>query len=61
MLVALVHQLLVWYLQATHIFDGLERWPTHIMFLSGGRLKVWSKAEDIPELANDQLLQLAEK
>ncbi|KAK9909943.1 hypothetical protein WJX75_009834 [Coccomyxa subellipsoidea] len=46
---------------ATHIFDGLERWPTHIMFLSGGRLKVWSKAEDIPELANDQLLQLAEK
>ncbi len=48
-------------LQATHIFDGLERWPTHIMFLSGGRLKVWSKAEDIPELANDQLLQLAEK
>ena len=48
-------------LQATHIFDGLERWPTHIMFLSGGRLKIWSKAEDIPELANDQLLQLAEK
>lgn len=47
--------------QATHIFDGLERWPTHIMFLSGGSLKVWKKAEDIPELANDQLLQLAEK
>ncbi|BDA42554.1 ABC transporter I family member 20 [Coccomyxa sp. Obi] len=46
---------------ATHIFDGLERWPTHIMFLSGGSLKVWKKAEDIPELANDQLLQLAEK
>ena len=31
------------------------------MFLSGGSLKVWKKAEDIPELANDQLLQLAEK
>jgi len=47
--------------QATHIFDGLERWPTHIMFLSGGTLKVWKRAEEIPELANDQLLQLAEK
>lgn len=47
--------------QATHIFDGLERWPTHIMFLSGGTLKVWKRAEEIPELASDQLLQLAEK
>lgn len=27
-----------WPLQATHIFDGLERWPTHFAYLEGGRM-----------------------
>ncbi len=48
------------HLQATHIFDGLEEWPTHIMFLSGGKLKLFKKAEDIPELAGKGLLHLVE-
>lgn len=46
--------------QATHIFDGLEQWPTHIMFLTRGSLKVFKEAADIPELAEDKLLQLVE-
>jgi hypothetical protein len=31
------------------------------MFLSGGHLKVFKKAEEIPELASDGLLYLAER
>lgn len=27
-------------LQATHIFDGLESWPSHVMYVAGGRLQV---------------------
>ena len=25
---------------ATHIFDGLEAWPTHLMYLADGKLQV---------------------
>lgn len=27
-------------LQATHIFDGLESWPSHVMYVAGGCLQV---------------------
>ncbi len=47
-------------LQATHIFDGLEQWPTHLMYLSKGRLQVAKEAHEIPELADDRLLELVE-
>ena len=47
-------------LQATHIFDGLEHWPTHIMYLSQGRLQLFQEAHEIPELAEDRLLELVE-
>ena len=47
--------------QATHIFDGLEQWPTHIMFLTRGCLKTFKTAEEIPELADDRLLELVER
>ena len=47
-------------LQATHIFDGLEQWPTHLMYLSKGRLQVAKEAHEIPELADDHLLELVE-
>lgn len=47
--------------QATHIFDGLERWPTHVAFLAGGRLERLQRAQDIPELAQDRLLELVER
>ena len=48
-------------LQATHIFDGLESWPTHIMYLAGGRLKVFEPASAFPELKAGRLLELIEK
>ena len=46
--------------QATHIFDGLEQWPTHLMYLSRGRLQLFKEAHEIPELAEDRLLELVE-
>lgn len=48
-------------LQATHIFDGLEEWPTHIMYLAGGELKVFEPASAFPELREGQLLELVER
>lgn len=32
-------------LQATHIFDGLESWPSHLMYLAGGRLQVRPRSQ----------------
>ena len=47
-------------MQATHIFDGLEEWPTHIMYLAGGKLKVFEPASAFPELKKGDLLGLVE-
>ncbi|KAI3430388.1 hypothetical protein D9Q98_004983 [Chlorella vulgaris] len=46
---------------ATHIFDGLEAWPSHLMYVAGGQLQVFEKAENIPELQSGQLLALVER
>ena len=46
--------------QATHIFDGLEAWPSHLMYVAGGRLQVFKPAEEVPELAQGGLLRLVE-
>ena len=35
---------------ATHIFDGLERWATHIALLAGGKLQM-SPVQEMPQLA----------
>jgi CCR4-NOT complex subunit CAF16 len=44
---------------ATHIFDGLDAWPTHVAFLGrGGRLARCVPAADLPELAQGRLLEL---
>lgn len=48
-------------LQATHIFDGLEDWPTHIMFLAGGKLKVFEPTSTFTELREGRLLELVER
>lgn len=47
-------------MQATHIFDGLEAWPTHLMYLAGGRLQRYQPASHFPELQKGHLLQLIE-
>lgn len=46
---------------ATHIFDGLEFWPSHIMYLAGGQMQLFKPASEIPELQRGKLLQLVER
>ena len=47
-------------MQATHIFDGLESWPTHLMYLARGELQLFKACVDIPELENGRLMRLVE-
>ncbi|GIL48668.1 hypothetical protein Vafri_5136 [Volvox africanus] len=42
---------------ATHIFDGLEFWPSHIAYLASGQLRLFP-AHEVPELAQGRLLSL---
>ena len=42
----------------THIFDGIEAWPTHVAFLANGAFEAVSSAEDIPELKEGRLMEL---
>ena len=35
---------------ATHIFDGLEAWPTHAAYVERGRLKRCGSVDELPEL-----------
>jgi len=44
--------------QATHIFDGLESWPTHLSFFAGGEMKVSKRSEEFPELKEGRLVNL---
>jgi len=43
---------------ATHIFDGLESWPSHVAYVAGGELQLFKKAADIPEMVEGKLLEL---
>ncbi|KAG2487694.1 hypothetical protein HYH03_013693 [Edaphochlamys debaryana] len=45
-------------LYATHIFDGLEFWPSHLAYLAHGQLQFFKEAKDVPELAQGRLLSL---
>lgn len=45
---------------ATHIFDGLEAWPTHLMYLADGQLKEFGPASQFPELQKGRLMNLVE-
>lgn len=47
-------------LQATHIFDGLEAWPTHLVYLASGRLQLAAPTAALPELHQLGLLRLVE-
>ncbi|KAL5709236.1 ABC transporter I member 19 [Ranunculus cassubicifolius] len=37
---------------ATHIFDGLESWATHVAYIQDGDLKRSQKLSELPELMN---------
>ncbi|CAI5520696.1 unnamed protein product [Closterium sp. Naga37s-1] len=41
---------------ATHIFDGLQAWPTHIAYVAKGRLQFTKQLSEFPELASTTLM-----
>ncbi|GBF90133.1 ABC transporter I family protein [Raphidocelis subcapitata] len=43
---------------ATHIFDGLESWPTHLAYVARGRLQFVAPAAQVPQLREGRLLEL---
>lgn len=46
---------------ATHIFDGLDSWPTHVAFLARGKLRRMHTFEELKsELERGRLLELVE-
>ena len=47
-------------LYITHIFDGIEDWPTHVGFLADGAFEDVRKASEIPELQQGRLMELVE-
>ena len=46
---------------ATHIFDGLESWPTHLAYLARGEMRMFKPAEEVPELKQGRLLEFVYK
>lgn len=44
----------------THIFDGIEHWPTHVGFLADGGFESVSEASELPALAEGKLMELVE-
>jgi CCR4-NOT complex subunit CAF16 len=41
---------------ATHIFDGMENWATHLAYLEGGAMVRGGSVEEIKELQSDKKL-----
>jgi CCR4-NOT complex subunit CAF16 len=48
-------------LYATHIFDGLADWATHLVHLSRGRVRLAAPIADIEELRTASLLRTVER
>lgn len=37
---------------ATHVFDTISSWPTHILHLSNGKVRIFSKLDELEEYQN---------
>eukprot|EP00798_Chlamydomonas_sp_ICE-L_P003124 gene3124-13136_t len=48
-------------LYATHIFDGLESWPTHVAYMTRGEMRMFKSAGEVPELKQGRLLDMVYK
>ncbi|KAI0528876.1 hypothetical protein KFK09_001419 [Dendrobium nobile] len=46
---------------ATHIFDGLEDWPSHIVYVAHGKLQLALPLDKVKELSNLSLMRTVEK
>jgi CCR4-NOT complex subunit CAF16 len=47
-------------LYATHIFDSLDVWATHVCYLVAGRVRTFAPLAELPELPGHTLLQVVE-
>eukprot|EP00249_Psilotum_nudum_P012432 c23782_g1_i1 orf=135-1091(+) len=45
---------------ATHIFDGLDSWPSHIAHIGRGRLQFARRLEDIEDIKKSSLMRAVE-
>ncbi|OAY43572.1 ABC transporter I family member 20 isoform X2 [Manihot esculenta] len=45
---------------ATHIFDGLEDWPTHIVYVANGKLQLAMPMAKVKEISNLSLMRTVE-
>jgi CCR4-NOT complex subunit CAF16 len=48
-------------LYATHIFDLLDRWATHLVYMAHGRITRTAPLEEIQELHTEQLVRVVER
>lgn len=46
---------------ATHIFDGLENWPSHIVYVAHGKLQLALPMEEVKKMSNLSLMRTVEK
>lgn len=44
----------------THIFDGLEAWPSHLGFMADGKFESVVPAGEVPDLQKGLLMELVE-
>ncbi|GLT92555.1 hypothetical protein SLE2022_103870 [Rubroshorea leprosula] len=47
-------------LYATHIFDGLELWPSHVVHVAHGKLQLSMPMEKLKEISNLSLMRTVE-
>ncbi|PKA65700.1 ABC transporter I family member 20 [Apostasia shenzhenica] len=45
---------------ATHIFDGLEDWPSHIVYVAHGKLQLFLPLPKVKEMSNLSLMRTVE-
>eukprot|EP01025_Chloroclados_australasicus_P005718 TRINITY_DN11799_c0_g1_i3.p1 TRINITY_DN11799_c0_g1~~TRINITY_DN11799_c0_g1_i3.p1 ORF type:complete len:363 (-),score=48.50 TRINITY_DN11799_c0_g1_i3:1002-2090(-) len=43
---------------ATHIFDGLEFWPTHVAYVADGQLQLFKPVDQLPQIKEGRLLEM---
>ncbi|XP_076939613.1 ABC transporter I family member 20-like [Bidens hawaiensis] len=46
---------------ATHIFDGLENWPSHIVYVAHGKLQLASTMDEVRKTSNLSLMRTVEQ
>ncbi|GKV29984.1 hypothetical protein SLEP1_g38855 [Rubroshorea leprosula] len=45
---------------ATHIFDGLEEWPSHVVYVAHGKLQLAMPMDKLKEISNLSLMRTVE-